>query len=147
MSCRLTSAPPASGPIHTPAANAASILCAAAVRVPDEAGDAPLVAELCIKSLPNGRKHSQVLLDRYRLARNGQPTFQVSMSVKVIFLDIDGVLNCATNPNPRKFPYIVDLKLLKRFKRLLQRTGDASKARRGITPKELSQNCESALIG
>jgi hypothetical protein len=43
--------------------------------------------------------------------------------VKVIFLDIDGVLNCATTPNPRKFPYIVDPKLLKRFKRLLQRTG------------------------
>ena len=43
--------------------------------------------------------------------------------MKVIFLDIDGVLNCASTPNPRKFPYIVDPKLLKRFKRLLQRTG------------------------
>jgi Swiss Army Knife RNA repair-like protein len=43
--------------------------------------------------------------------------------VKVIFLDIDGVLNCATTPNPRKFPYIIDPKLLRRFKRLLQRTG------------------------
>jgi hypothetical protein len=43
--------------------------------------------------------------------------------VKVIFLDIDGVLNCATTPNPRKFPYIVDPKLLRRFKRLLARTG------------------------
>ena len=43
--------------------------------------------------------------------------------MKVIFLDLDGVLNCATTPNPRKFPYIVDPKLLKRFKRLLQRTG------------------------
>jgi len=43
--------------------------------------------------------------------------------VKVIFLDIDGVLNCATTPNPRKLPYIVDPKLLRRFKRLLQRTG------------------------
>jgi hypothetical protein len=43
--------------------------------------------------------------------------------MKVIFLDIDGVLNSANTPNPRKFPYIVDPKLLKRFKRLLQRTG------------------------
>ena len=43
--------------------------------------------------------------------------------MKVIFLDIDGVLNCKSTPNPRKFPYIVDPKLLKRFKRLLQRTG------------------------
>jgi hypothetical protein len=43
--------------------------------------------------------------------------------VKVIFLDIDGVLNCTNTPNPREFPYIVDPKLLKRLKRLLQRTG------------------------
>jgi hypothetical protein len=43
--------------------------------------------------------------------------------MKVIFLDIDSVLNCTNTPNPRKFPYIVDPKLLKRFKRLLQRTG------------------------
>jgi HAD domain in Swiss Army Knife RNA repair proteins len=43
--------------------------------------------------------------------------------MKVIFLDIDGVLNCKNTPNPRKFPYIVDPKLLKRFKRLLQCTG------------------------
>jgi hypothetical protein len=32
--------------------------------------------------------------------------------VKVIFLDIDGVLNCATTPNPRKFPYIIDPKAI-----------------------------------
>jgi hypothetical protein len=43
--------------------------------------------------------------------------------MKVIFLDIDGVLNCERTPNPRKFPYVVDKKLLARFKRLLQRTG------------------------
>src|SRR5437588_1068675 len=42
--------------------------------------------------------------------------------MKVIFLDIDGVLNCTNTPNSRKFPYIVDPKLLKRFKRLLRRT-------------------------
>jgi len=28
--------------------------------------------------------------------------------VKVIFLDIDGVLNCKTMPNPRKLQYIID---------------------------------------
>jgi hypothetical protein len=42
--------------------------------------------------------------------------------MKVIFLDIDGVLNCSATPNPRKLPYIVDKKLLKRFHKLLART-------------------------
>jgi HAD domain in Swiss Army Knife RNA repair proteins len=40
----------------------------------------------------------------------------------VIFLDIDGVLNCKSTPNPRKFPYIVDPVLLERFRRLVART-------------------------
>ena len=43
--------------------------------------------------------------------------------MKVIFLDIDGVLNSASTPNPRKFPYIVDDRLLARFKELVRRTG------------------------
>src|SRR5450759_4593748 len=43
--------------------------------------------------------------------------------MKVIFLDIDGVLNCDKTPNPRKFPYIVDKTLLVRLKKLLDRTG------------------------
>jgi hypothetical protein len=43
--------------------------------------------------------------------------------MKIIFLDIDGVLNCSKTPNPRDFPYIVDQKLLARFKKLLDRTG------------------------
>ena len=43
--------------------------------------------------------------------------------MKVIFLDIDGVLNCEETPNPRKFPYVVDKKLLARLKKLLERTG------------------------
>ncbi|MEA2887781.1 MAG: hypothetical protein QOD11_2141 [Bradyrhizobium sp.] len=43
--------------------------------------------------------------------------------MKIIFLDIDGVLNCDRTPNPRKFPYIVDKKLLARLKKLLERTG------------------------
>jgi len=41
---------------------------------------------------------------------------------KVIFLDIDGVLNCRRTPNPRKFPYIVDADLLRRFKALVAKT-------------------------
>ena len=41
----------------------------------------------------------------------------------VIFLDIDGVLNCKRTPNPRKLPYIVDPLLLKRFKQLVDRVG------------------------
>ena len=43
--------------------------------------------------------------------------------MKVIFLDIDGVLNSDQTSNPRKLPYIVDRKLLARFKRVLERTG------------------------
>jgi Swiss Army Knife RNA repair-like protein len=43
--------------------------------------------------------------------------------MKVVFLDIDGVLNSDATPNPRKFPYIVDRKLLRRLKSLLKRTG------------------------
>jgi len=43
--------------------------------------------------------------------------------VKIIFTDIDGVLNCSSTRNPRNFPYLVDKKLLGRFKRLLARTG------------------------
>jgi hypothetical protein len=43
--------------------------------------------------------------------------------MKVIFLDIDGVLNCEQTRNPRDFPFIVDKQLLARLKRLLQRTG------------------------
>jgi hypothetical protein len=43
--------------------------------------------------------------------------------MRVIFLDIDGVLNCKETPNPRKLPYIVDPKLLDRLNRLIERTG------------------------
>jgi len=43
--------------------------------------------------------------------------------MRVIFLDIDGVLNCKKTPNPGKFPYVVDPKLLKRFLSLLERSG------------------------
>jgi hypothetical protein len=43
--------------------------------------------------------------------------------MKVIFLDIDGVLTSDETPNPRKFPYIVDNRLLDRFRDLVKRTG------------------------
>ena len=42
--------------------------------------------------------------------------------MKVLFLDIDGVLNCDTTPNSRKFPYVVDEKLLKRLHKILDAT-------------------------
>lgn len=42
--------------------------------------------------------------------------------MKVIFLDLDGVLNCKETPNPRKLPYVVDERLLARLKQLLDRT-------------------------
>ena len=44
--------------------------------------------------------------------------------MKAIFLDIDGVLNCESTPNPRKLPYIVEprgaeiLAWLKRHRRV-----------------------------
>jgi hypothetical protein len=44
-------------------------------------------------------------------------------AMKIIFLDIDGVLNCRRTPNPREFPYIVDQGLLRRFLTLRERTG------------------------
>jgi len=43
--------------------------------------------------------------------------------MKVIFLDIDGVLNSDETPNPRSFPYIVDRQLLGRFRDLIAKTG------------------------
>lgn len=43
--------------------------------------------------------------------------------MKVIFLDIDGVLNCDRTPNPRHFPYIVDDRLLARFRELVDASG------------------------
>jgi len=42
--------------------------------------------------------------------------------MKVIFLDIDGVLNCKSTPNPRGFPYIVDPGLLARYLHLAAST-------------------------
>jgi hypothetical protein len=42
-------------------------------------------------------------------------------SQRIIFLDIDGVLNCKRTPNPRKLPYIIDPPLLDRFKHLVER--------------------------
>ena len=43
--------------------------------------------------------------------------------MKIVFLDIDGVLNCNQTPNPRKFPFIIDPVLLGRLNRLLELTG------------------------
>jgi HAD domain in Swiss Army Knife RNA repair proteins len=43
--------------------------------------------------------------------------------MKIIFLDIDGVLNNTHTENPRKFPYIVDPELVERLKALLTATG------------------------
>jgi hypothetical protein len=42
--------------------------------------------------------------------------------MKVLFLDIDGVLNCPATRNPRQFPYVVDQRLLARLRKLLDRT-------------------------
>ena len=43
--------------------------------------------------------------------------------MKVVFLDIDGVLNSDETPNPRKLPYVVDRKLHARLEKLIERTG------------------------
>jgi hypothetical protein len=42
--------------------------------------------------------------------------------MKVVFLDIDGVLNTRHTPNPHKLPYVVDKTLVRRLRRLLART-------------------------
>jgi HAD domain in Swiss Army Knife RNA repair proteins len=42
--------------------------------------------------------------------------------MKIIFLDIDGVLNSKKTPNPRKFPYVVDPKLLRLLVGLIEKT-------------------------
>src|SRR5262245_23982318 len=47
------------------------------------------------------------------------------IGMKIVFLDIDGVLNCKSTLNPRKFPYVVDSVLLGRLERLISLT-DAS---------------------
>ena len=41
--------------------------------------------------------------------------------VRIIFLDIDGVLNCKKTPNPRELPYVVDSRLLRIFQRMVAR--------------------------
>ena len=43
--------------------------------------------------------------------------------MKVIFLDIDGVLNSRKTLNARKFPYAIDQELLTRLLQLLEQTG------------------------
>jgi hypothetical protein len=43
--------------------------------------------------------------------------------MKVLFTDIDGVLNCKKTPNPRKLPYVVDATLVRRFRAMLESTG------------------------
>jgi FMN phosphatase YigB (HAD superfamily) len=43
-------------------------------------------------------------------------------SMKIVFFDIDGVLNTRHTPNPRTFPYVADKKLVRRFRRLLAKT-------------------------
>src|SRR5215210_5784393 len=42
--------------------------------------------------------------------------------MKVIFLDIDGVLNTSSTPNPRKLPYVVDKTLVRRLQQLVVKT-------------------------
>ena len=42
--------------------------------------------------------------------------------MKIIFSDIDGVLNCRRTLNPRKFPYIAEPKLVARLHAVLERT-------------------------
>ena len=36
-------------------------------------------------------------------------------AMKIIFSDIDGILNRSRTPNPRKFPYVAEPQLVARF--------------------------------
>jgi FMN phosphatase YigB (HAD superfamily) len=42
--------------------------------------------------------------------------------MKVVFFDIDGVLNPRHAPNARKFPYVAEKRLVARFRRVVART-------------------------
>jgi hypothetical protein len=42
--------------------------------------------------------------------------------MRIIFLDIDGVLTCTGTNNPRKFPYVADPKLVARLLAVLERS-------------------------
>jgi hypothetical protein len=42
--------------------------------------------------------------------------------MKVIFLDIDGVLNTTRTRNPRQLPYVVEKRLVNRLRRLVAQT-------------------------
>jgi len=46
--------------------------------------------------------------------------------MKVVFLDIDGVLNSTKTANPRSLPYVADPMLVDRYVRLIARTGAIS---------------------
>jgi hypothetical protein len=46
----------------------------------------------------------------------------IGLPMNAIFLDIDGVLNCNSTPNPRNFPYIVEGRLVAIFQDLVRRT-------------------------
>src|SRR5262245_5587157 len=63
---------------------------------------------------------------QFHLPMNRLPGGRVSMQngsrMRVIFLDIDGVLNGSKTPNPRDLPYIVDRRLLRTFRKLVFRT-------------------------
>jgi hypothetical protein len=68
-------------------------------------------------------------VERLRPRCNHAPNSDVTYAtcdrgqMKVIFLDLDGVLNSKQTPNPRNFPFILDNALLERLKHLLQLTG------------------------
>jgi HAD domain in Swiss Army Knife RNA repair proteins len=55
--------------------------------------------------------------------------------MRVIFIDIDGVLNSSKTPNPRDLPYIVDRKLLRTFKKLVARTTCKGRSHFGLAPR------------
>ena len=42
--------------------------------------------------------------------------------MRVVFLDIDGVLNCGKTHNPRDLPYVIDKRLLRILRRVVART-------------------------
>ena len=56
--------------------------------------------------------------------------------MRIIFLDVDGVLNSESTPNPRKLPYIVEQSLLELLKRLLTLTDANTFA---VTARSLAQ--------
>jgi hypothetical protein len=76
-----------------------------------------MVPALCRLTVRNDDL-ARALVARHEAREEGQ-----HREMKVLFTDIDGVLNCPKTPNPRKLPYVIDPSLLARYQSVVEATG------------------------